>query len=115
MRFVDDEEFVGPLEEIVRLTRHRVFHDLDQIFGVNRLGCLRTEQNRASPPLVVRRDRKCVEARLASLSLRPDVAQLAHRMPRTIAWATTRGHAYRFDPTTRRVPVSSACAIPSSV
>src|SRR5581483_11061997 len=61
MRLVDDEELVGAFEEIVRLTRHRVFHDLYEIFGGNRLRRPAAEQNRPSPALVVRRNRQRVE------------------------------------------------------
>ena len=59
MGLIDDEELVGPLEQIVGLARHGIFHDLDQIFGANRLAAIvrDADQQRTAAPLIVRGDR----------------------------------------------------------
>jgi len=63
MRFIDDEEFVGSLEEIVRLARHRIFHDLDEIFGSNFEIAIvaRADEDRTEAALIMRRDRQRIE------------------------------------------------------
>ena len=71
MRLVDDEELVGALEQVVRLARHRVLDDFDEIFGAHGVGVrvLDAEQDRAAPALVVRRNGKRVE-RARGIALR---------------------------------------------
>ena len=55
MRMLDDEQLVGPLEQLVDGRAHRPFDDLHEVLGVDaRLGA---DEQRAAPALVVGRER----------------------------------------------------------
>ena len=100
VRFVDDEEFVGPLEQIVRFARHRVLDDLHQIFGSNvgLASVTRTDQNRTASALIVGRDGQRVE-RPARIVLRePRLREFAQRMfVHHELGARARRHAFGLD------------------
>ena len=120
MRFVDDEELVRPLEQIVGLARHRVLDDLDQIFGPQMLA--RTRRRCRSAPS---RGRAGCASRPAArrargwrrLSLKPASFEFAQRMlAHHQLRARTGRHAFGFDADERGAcRARSACAIPTSV
>jgi para-aminobenzoate synthetase / 4-amino-4-deoxychorismate lyase len=99
VRLVDDEELVGPFEQIVGFARHRVFDDLDEIFGTHcidmRVGA---EQDRASATLIVRRARKCVERAVCVAFTESGFDELAKRvLANHRLRARTRRHTFGFD------------------
>ena len=118
MRLVNDEELVGPLEQIVRFARHGVFDDFDEIFGTDDVG-LRlgdADENAAPAALVVRRDGQHVE-RAPRVGLgEAGLDQLVHGvLAHHVLRAGQAVMPSASTPTTRRVPLSSACAMPTSV
>ena len=54
MRVLDDEELVGPLEQLVDRRAHRPLDDIDEIDRVD--GLVGAHEQRAPAALVVRRD-----------------------------------------------------------
>src|SRR5438132_6235621 len=59
VRVLDDEQLVGPLQELVDRRAHRALDDPDELLGVERP--LGADEERAAPPLVVRRERDELE------------------------------------------------------
>ena len=59
VRVLDDEELVGPLQQLVDRRAHRRLDELDQPFGVDARE--RADEERALAALVVRRDRDELE------------------------------------------------------
>src|SRR2546430_16158844 len=59
VRVLDDEQLVGPLEELVDRRAHRALHDLDEPLRVEAFR--RADEERAAPALVVRRERDELE------------------------------------------------------
>ena len=59
VRVLDDEELVGPLQQLVDRRAHRALHDRDQVVRVELP--LGADVERAAPALVVRRERDEVE------------------------------------------------------
>ena len=56
---LDDEQLVGPLQQLVDRRAHRVLDDRDEIVGVE--AALGPDEQRPLAPLVVRRQRNEVE------------------------------------------------------
>src|SRR5438093_9316668 len=59
VRMLDDEQLVGPLEQLVHGRAHRRLDDVDQPFGVD--GRVRSDEQRAAPALVVGGERDQLE------------------------------------------------------
>ena len=59
MRVLDDEELVGPLQELVDRRAHRALDDLDELLGVE--PAARAEVEEPAAALVVRRERHQLE------------------------------------------------------
>ena len=59
VRVLDDEQLVGPLQELVDRRAHRALDDLDEVLGVDRL--LGADVERAATALIVGRERNQLE------------------------------------------------------
>src|SRR6476661_10455894 len=59
MRMLDDEELVGPLEQLVDRRAHRLLDDLDEMLGVDLT--VGPDEERSLPSLVVGRERDELE------------------------------------------------------
>ena len=114
VRVLDDEQLVGPLQQLVDGRAHRTLDDLDEVLRVDlRLGA---DEQRAASALVVRRERDELEDALDVAVGEPGLEQpvgrgAAHEPLR----ARARVDAEASTPTTRRTCCGDAAAIPISV
>ena len=111
---LDDEELVGPLQEVVDRRAHRSLGDVDEHLGIEVL--LRSDEERLAAALVVGRDRDELEDAVDVGRVEAGLERRSEARLRTRPCA--QGHALipvASTPTARRVPVSDAAAIPHSV
>ena len=115
VRVLDDEELVGPLQQLVDRRAHRRLDELDEPLGVDAVR--RADEERALAALVVRRDRDELEDPLDVVLRRsPPRAGAPTPSPRTSPCA--HGQALMpiaSTPTMRRTLVRDAAAMPMSV
>ena len=113
VRVLDDEQLVGPLEELVDRRAHRPLDDRDELLRVDRL--LGADVERAAAALVVRRERDELEDPVDVARSNPASSSRSDARPRTSPWA--HGQALipvASTPTTRRTAPADAAAIPIS-
>src|SRR5262249_60934090 len=77
VRVLDDEELVGPLQQVVDRCAHRALGDVDEYLGVEIL--LRSDEQRLFPALVVCRNRDELEDPLDVARIEASIEQPLRR------------------------------------